>query len=152
MELLILGAGAQEQAAGAAGRPLQGEAWDAPCWTQPVPEGYNKPTAGQSWASQPRWWHLRENMFKKGQKTLERQKRGGGKSEKQQKEHQGQRRKRRRSSMSPEQISSATHGALNPKAVERCERKGGAERKHYVLTISHTTAPRFVSLVTSLKR
>lgn len=45
--------------------------------------------------------------------------------------------------MSPEQISSATHGGLNPKAVERYKRKGGAERKLCILTISHTTTTPF---------
>lgn len=37
----------------------------APYQTQPVPAGSNTPITGHSWASQPRWWHLRESIFKK---------------------------------------------------------------------------------------
>lgn len=54
--------------------------------------------------------------------------------------------------MSPEQISPAAHGGPHAGAVERCERKGGAERNHCVLTTAHPTAPSFVPLIALLKR
>lgn len=44
-------------------------------WFQMVPAGSNGPTTGASWAPQPNWWQLCENVFKKGQKTLNREKR-----------------------------------------------------------------------------
>lgn len=36
----------------------------------------NRPTAGHSWAHQLSWWHLCENICKKGQKTPEADKEG----------------------------------------------------------------------------
>jgi len=91
-------------------------------------------------------------VFKKGQGTLQREKREGEKSEKQQTEHQCQRRKRRRSFMSPEQISPAAHEGPHSGAVERCKRKYGVERNRYLLTIAHPSNPSSVPLIASLNR
>lgn len=40
----------------------------APSWRQLVPASSNGCTTGHSWALQPSWWYLCENMFRKGQK------------------------------------------------------------------------------------
>lgn len=38
----------------------------------PVPDGSNGPTTGHGWVPQPSCWHLCRNVFKKGQKELQR--------------------------------------------------------------------------------
>lgn len=73
-----MGVGAQVLAAGAAGTSVR-EDQGLPCARhgqfQPVPAGSSGPTAAHSWACQPRWRLLCENVFKKGQKRLEGKKR-----------------------------------------------------------------------------
>lgn len=74
----------------------QGRPGAAPCQTQPVPAGSDRPTTGHVWARQPRRWSLCENLFNKGQRRLEGKRRRNTRSEKQHREHQGERRRRKR--------------------------------------------------------
>ena len=52
------------------------------CWTQLVPNGSSAPTREHSLAQQPRWWHLWENVFKKGKNATQAEE-GGTNYEKQ---------------------------------------------------------------------
>lgn len=72
-------------AAGLAGASLR-RSWDCPVphrdgssQFQLVPAGSNSPTTGHRRTPLPGWWHLGESVFKKGEKTPDRQRKRGKK-------------------------------------------------------------------------
>lgn len=110
-----------------------GHLYGWPLWEEarscPVQDtaGSNRPTTEHSWAPQPSWGRLWENMFKKGNTKV--------------------REKRRKNSSIAEQISPAACGGphsgargyswrncspwrAHTRAEERCEEEGVAERYH----------------------